>query len=295
MSVAVLLAYAIGVTLGLLAARITAFGLIWPKIVRTQLLLVAIALSITSVWSIDGIDSVVWPALMVLALAVMTVVSRLTVDRSSPSPDAHAALQTWSAAANTGFFVVPVATVLCGPAGAVTAVLMDRMGIPLFSYWTHLLRRSAPIPQRMHTSWIDQSPLIALGIGLVLRMFGTAPDWAHAITLAAAPILAASGSAVFIGSVLHPSQRIDPRPGVRRWLALVGLRIVLFAAIAVLAPTEPIRVVAILCALTIPVFAAPQMCTVYGYTEPAVAAGSRYGWFFGALGLAAAFAVVHVG
>lgn len=291
MSVAVLLAYAIGVTLGILAARVTAFGLVWPKIVRTQLLLVAIALSITSVWSIDGIDSVVWPALMVAALAVMTLVSRLTV--KGPSPDAHAALQTWAAGANSGFFVVPVATVVAGPAGAVAAVLMDRMSIPLYSYWTHLLRRSAPIPQRMHTSWIDQSPLIALGVGLVLRMFGTAPDWAHAVTLVAAPILAASGSAVFIGSVLHPSQRIDPRPGVRRWLALSSLRVALFLAIAVAAPTEPLRIVAILCALTIPVFAAPQMCTVYGYTEPAVAAGSRYGWFFGAAGLAAVALLVR--
>lgn len=291
MSVAVLLAYAIGVTLGVAAARVTAFGLVWPKIVRTQLLLVAIALSITSVWSIDGIDSVIWPALMVAALLVMTVASRLTV--RGPSPDAHAALQTWSAAANSGFFVVPVATVLCGPAGAVAAVLMDRMGIPLYAYWTHLLRRSAPIPQRTHTSWIDQSPLIALGIGLILRMFGTAPDWAHAVTLVAAPILAASGSAVFIGSVLHPSQRIDPRPGVRRWLALVGVRIALFGAIAIAAPTEPLRIVAVLCALTIPVFAAPQMCALYGYTEPAVTAGSRYGWFFGALGLVAAVLVLH--
>lgn len=289
MSVAVLLAYALGITLGIVAARVTAFGLVWPKIVRTQLLLVAVALSVTSVWSIDGIDSVVWPALMVAALVLMTLVSRLTV--RGPSPDAHAALQTWAAGANSGFFAVPVATVLAGPPGAVVAVLMDRMAIPLYSYWTHLLRRSAPIPQRMHTSWIDQSPLIALGVGVVLRMFGTAPDWAHAVTLVAAPILAASGSAVFIGSVLHPSQRIDPRPGVRRWLALSSLRIALFGAIAIAAPTEPLRIVAILCALTIPVFAAPQMCTVYGYSEPAVAAGSRYGWIVGALGLGAAILV----
>ena len=62
----------------------------------------------------------------------------------------------------------------------------------------------------------------------------------------------------------------------------------LFLLIAVFAPTPAIRVVAILGGLSIPVFGAPQMAAVYGYSDPTVAAGTRYGWFFGAAGLALA-------
>jgi hypothetical protein len=70
------------------------------------------------------------------------------------------------------------------------------------------------------------------------------------------------------------------------------LRVVLFAPIIAFVPTEALRVVAVLCALSIPAFAVPQMALVYGYSDPVVAAGSRYGWFVGAVGLAAALSLV---
>ena len=202
-------------------------------------------------------------------------------------------LQTWSSGSNTGFWAVPFASVLAGPPGALTAVLVDRLGIPLWAWWTHRLRKDAPFRQSRRTTWIDQSPLIALAIGAGLRLTGPAPEWAHTVTYIAGPVLAASGSAVFIGSVLHPSQRIDPRPGIRRWLALAGLRTGLFLAIAAVAPSIAVKVVAILCGLSIPTFAPPQMATLYGYADPVVAAGSRYGWFFGAAGLVLAVAVTY--
>ena len=92
---------------------------------------------------------------------------------------------------------------------------------------------------------------------------------------------------------LFIAQRIDPRPGIRRWLALAGLRTGLFLAIAAVAPSIAVKVVAILCGLSIPTFAPPQMATLYGYADPVVAAGSRYGWFFGAAGLVLAVAVTY--
>ena len=291
MSLVVLVAYAIGVGIGLLASRIDAFGRVWPVIVRTQLLIVAVALSITAVWSITSFDSVLWAGLAVVALGIMTIVTRLTT--KGPEREQHAALQVWSAAANTGFWMIPIGTALWGPAGATFGVLMDRMATPLFGYWTHVIRRHAPVRQRRRTTFIDQSPTIALAVGVALRVTGPAPDWAHTITYIAAPVLAASGAAVFVGSILHPSQRIDPRPGLRRWVALASLRAVLFLLIAVFAPTPAIRVVAILGGLSIPVFGAPQMAAVYGYSDPTVAAGTRYGWFFGAAGLALAVAVTY--
>lgn len=289
MSSAVLAAYAIGAILGLAAARIPAFGRVWPVIVRIQILIAAIALSIVSVWRITGVESVLWPLFMVMAVAAVFVVARLTV--KGPNPAAHAVLQAWSANANTGFFVVPVAAALVGPAGATAAVLVDRIATPIYALWIHLLRRGAPVPQRRRTSVVDQAPVIALGVGLLLHLTGPAPEWTATLTMWAAPLMAASGAAIFIGSVMHPTQRIDPRPGFRRWVALVILRVALFLPIIVLAPTLALRIVAVLCALSIPAFAVPQMALVYGYSDPVVAAGSRYGWVAGAMGLVAALAL----
>ena len=286
MSLVVLIAYAIGVALGLLAARRTSFGRVWPHIVRSQTLIAAIVLSIASVWRIDSIDGVVWPLLMTLAMVLISLFSWLTWH--GPNRAAHATLQTWAASANTAFFVIPIGAALGGPAGATAAVLMDRMATPLYALWIHLLRRGAPRQQRRRTSLVDQAPLLALGIGLLLHLAGPAPQWTATITLVAAPVLAASGAAIFIGSALHPSQRIDPAAGRQRWLVLVGLRIAVFGVLAALAPTPSLQVVAVLCALSIPAFGAPQVSTVYGYSDPVVAAGSRYGWFVGAAGLAAA-------
>lgn len=291
MTVIVLMGYAIGAILGWRAMRSTRVAGSWPHAVRAQLLITEVALSIAAVWSIDSADSIVWPLLMVLALVLITLYARLTV--TGPRASAHAALQAWSAGPNTGFFIIPVATMLVGPEGAVAAVLMHRMGAPLFAWWTHALRRQAPNPQRWHTSLIDQSPLIALAIGLLLRLTGPAPEWIIWVSLIAAPVLAASGAAIFVGSVLHHSQRIDPRPGVRRWLGLTAARIVLLGVLALLAPNLSLAIVAILAALTIPSFGPSQMSTVYGYADPVVAAGARWGWFVGAAGAATALAVAR--
>jgi predicted permease len=289
MSATVLIAYAIGVALGLLAARVAAFGRVWPSIVRAQTLGASILLSVVAVWRIDSVASVLWPVLMAVAVAVIAVVAWLTYH--GPDRDAHAVLQAWTANANSGFFVIPVAAALGGPAGAQAAVLMDRVATPVYAVWTHVLRRGAPRRQRRATSVIDQAPVIALAIGLLMHLVGPAPEWTATLTMVAAPVMAASGAAIFIGSVLHPSQRIDPRPGFRRWLALVLVRVSLFGVIAVLAPNPSIQVVAVLCGLSIPAFGPPQVSTMYGYTEPVVAAGSRYGWVVGAFGVGLALLI----
>ena len=291
MSAWILIAYVIGVALGLLAARSEPFGRVWPHIVRAQILVSAIALSIIAVWRIDNIDSIVWPLLMTAAIAVSHLVTYVTY--RGPDRSAHAVLQTWASNANSGFWVIPVGAALGGAPGALAGVLMDRAATPLYAFWIHVLRRDAPRRQRRRTSLIDQAPVIALGIGLILHLVGSAPQWTATLTLWVAPVLAASGAALFVGSVLHPSQRIDPRLGLRRWLALVALRVTLFGLIAVFAPTTSIKVVAILCALSIPAFQAPQVSTLYGYVEPVVAAGSRYGWIAGAAGLVVAGVVAH--
>jgi hypothetical protein len=140
---------------------------------------------------------------------------------------------------------------------------------------------------------VDQSPLLALVLGLALHLVGPAPDWTATVSLAMAPVMAATGAAVFVGSVLHPTQRIPARPGLGPWLRLVALRVALLAPVVLLAPNDGVRLVAVLCALSIPAFGPAQFSTVYGYAEPVVAASARYGWWIGALGVVAAYAVTR--
>ncbi|MBM3686849.1 MAG: YbjQ family protein [Actinobacteria bacterium] len=133
----------------------------------------------------------------------------------SPERPGRAALRGWAAIPNPGFWLIPVATAIAGAPGAVIAVLIDRVALAAFAIWVWVLRRHAPIQQQVRTSWIDQSPLIALVVGLLLGVISDAPEWTASVLQWLAPVVAAIGAAVFVGSVLHPSQRIEWRPGVR--------------------------------------------------------------------------------
>jgi hypothetical protein len=120
-----------------------------------------------------------------------------------------------------------------------------------------------------------------------------APDWISVIDLWAGPILAATGAAIFVGSAFHSSQRVNPRKGFKRWAAMVALRIGLLAPLFIFAPSKPIAIVTILAALSIPAFGPSQFSTMYGYSEPEVAAANKYGWYVGAVGVIAAMLLVH--
>jgi hypothetical protein len=128
---------------------------------------------------------------------------------------------------------------------------------------------------------------------VLLKLTGPAPAATLTLSAICTPVLAGTGAAVFVGSVLHRSQRIDPRPGVATWLRLVALRVVLLGPLVVLAPSAAVGVVAALTALSVPTFGPAQMSTVYGYADAAVVAAARYGWVTGAAGLMAAWAVAR--
>lgn len=291
MSLVILAAYVVGVTLGLWASRHPSLAVVWPRVVRAQLLAASIVLSVAAAWRLTGVQDVLWPLLIVLVFAVVLSVSLLLTRGERRL--GRGTLRAWTATANTGYFVVPLTAAFGGPAALLAAVLIDRFGAPLWAVYVHLLRRDAPIPQARRTSWVDQSPAIALVVGLALHLVGPAPDWTATVSLAMAPVLAATGAAVFVGSALHPTQRIPARPGLGPWLRLVVLRIALLVPIVVLAPNDGVRLAAILCALSIPAFGPPQFSTVYGYAEPVVAAATRYGWWIGAAGVVTAYAVTH--
>ncbi len=290
MTLAVLIAYMVGAWAGLIAPRRPWLASAWPRMVRLQVLAGSWLLSLSAAWRLQGVADLLWPGLIAAVLVVLLAIA-WAVTPSGDGRSGRAALRAWAASPNTGFFVIPIAAILVGSAGVVIGTLADRLGAAVLAFSTWLLRRDAPIPQLPRTSWIDQSPMLTLLVGLGLNLVSDPPAWTETVTLWAAPVLAGSGAAVFIGSALHPSQRISTDGGRRILAILVAARIALLAPIVLLAPTPAVAVVAVLCALSIPAFMPAQLSTVYGYADPVVAAAARFGWGVGIVGVIAAVAL----
>jgi hypothetical protein len=290
----VVLAYALGAAIGVASSRSASLASVWRVIIRYQIVLVSVGVSILAAWRLEGFADLGWPLLAAGITAVIMACAWWTTPRGADRTG-RAVLRGWSANANGGFWVIPVATAIAGAPGAVFAVIVDRLYIIIFGFFTWILRRNAPQPQRMRTSWVDQAPVIALGIGLVLNVTRETPDWTATALAWAAPLLALSGAAVFVGSVLHPSQRIAWRPGVRTWGFLSAVRILLFVPAALLAPTPEIAIAFVLFGFTIPAFFPPQLSILYGYRDAVVAATARWGWVWAAPGVALAVILWSLG
>ncbi|MGI9198015.1 MAG: hypothetical protein ACR2KE_11195 [Candidatus Nanopelagicales bacterium] len=287
MTLVVLLAYGLGAAAGWGFSRSDRVAPAWRVIIRVQLLLVSVFVSLLAAWRLQGLADLVWP-LIGGAMVIVLVASAFLVTPKGPERPGRAMLRGWAVIPNGGYWVIPVATAIAGAHGAVFAVLIDRVNVLIAGFMTWVLRRYAPIPQRTRTSWVDQGPVIALLVGLVLNYFSDAPEWTATALVWTAPVMAMTGAAVFVGSVLHPSQRIAWRPGVRPWAVLVAVRVALFLPLAFLAPGVAIPIGFLLFAFSIPAFFPPQLSILYGYADPVVAAAVRWGWVFAPIGIAAA-------
>jgi hypothetical protein len=155
------------------------------------------------------------------------------------------------------------------------------------------MRRDAPLRQRRATTWVDQSPVLASVVGLLLHFVGPAPGWTADVLTLAGPLLAFSGAALFTGSVIHPHNISVPRTehAIRRWAWLTVIRVAYFLAVALVAAaagSTALAVVAVLSALSAPSFQPIQLAVLYGYRSEVVVAAVRWGWLLAPLGLGAA-------
>ncbi len=259
----------------------------WPVVLRTQILLTSATLSLAAAWRLTSARELLGPIALAAGLWVLlgaTVATRRT--RST----GEAALESWAVSPNSGFWVVPAAAAFAGSAGTMIAVL----AVVITSLWgaacVHLMRRHAPFRQRRATSWIDQSPVLASGVGLLLHVWGPAPSWTADVLTLAGPLLAFSGAALFAGSVVHPhnlSVRQDrhDRHALRRWGWLTVVRVGFYLVLAGLASSTPLAVVAVLNALSAPSFQPVQLAVLYGYRSELVVAAVRWGWVLTPFGL----------
>ncbi len=256
----------------------------WPLVLRTQILLTSATLSLAAAWRLTSARELLGPIALAAGLWVLlgaTIATRRT--RSG----GEAALESWAVSPNSGFWVVPAAAAFAGSAGTMIAVL----AVVITSLWgavcVHLMRRDAPVRQRRATSWIDQSPVLASGVGLLLHVWGPAPSWTADVLTLAGPLLAFSGAALFAGSVVHP-HNLSVRHGehaLRRWGWLTVLRVGYYLVLAALATSSPLAVVAVLNALSAPSFQPVQLAVLYGYRSELVVVAVRWGWVLTPFGL----------
>jgi hypothetical protein len=257
---------------------------VWPIVLRIQILLTSATLSLVAAWRLTGAGQLVAPLLLAGGLWVMFVAAVVTRGERSTG---EGAMESWAVGPNSGFWVVPAATAFAGSAGAMIAVLANVANTVQNAVCVHLMRRDAPFRQRRSTTWVDQSPLGASVVGLLLHLAGRAPSSSREILTLAGPLLAFSGAALFAGSVAHPHNISVARSehALRRWTWLTVVRVAYFLVIVVVTSSTPLAVVAALSALSAPAFAPIQQAVLYGYRSAVVNGAVRWGWVLAPFGL----------
>jgi hypothetical protein len=272
------------------AQRGTRTQRVWPVVLRIQILLTSATLSLTAAWRLTSASQLVGP---VTLAAGFWLILAATLGTRGPRSAGEVSLEAWAVSPNSGFWVVPAATAFAGSAGTMIAVLANVITTGWGAVAVHFMRRDAPIRQRRATSWVDQSPIVASLVGLVLHVAGPAPSWTVDVLVLAGPLLAFSGAALFAGSVVHPHNLSVPRPqhAVRRWSWLTVVRVAYYALVALaasLAGSTALTVVAVLSGLSAPSFQPIQLAVLYGYRSEIVVAAVRWGWLLAPFGLALA-------
>jgi hypothetical protein len=262
----------------------------WPVYLRIQLVATAALLGLFSAWRLTAAHQIVAPILIAgVGLLLLGVSHATRGERSS----GLAELEGWAAFPNGTFWVLPVAGALLGTSASIIAALTNAVYAIPNAVCIHLMRRDAPIPQRRSTTWVDQSMLVAVGVGLVLHLAGPAPAASEWILTVAGPVLAFVGAALYTGSVLHPHNASVNRTvsAFRRWMLLSGVRIGYLGLIAVLTRSTAVAVIAVLSALGPPAFNPPQQAVLYGYRSGVVMVAVRLGWFLLPIGLVTALVI----
>lgn len=263
---------------------------VWPLVLRAQILATSATLSLVATWRLTSASELLGPLALAAGMWLMLGVSLLTRGRRS---EGEGALEAWAVSPNSSFWVVPAATAFAGSTGTLIAVLANVITTAWGAVCVHLMRRDAPVRQRRATSWVDQSPVLASIVGLLLHLVGAAPSWTADVLTLAGPLLAFSGAALFVGSVIHPHNLAvrHTEHALRRWTWLSAVRVAYYLVVALgalAASSTPIAIVAVLTGLSAPSFQPVQQAVLYGYRCELVVVAVRWGWLLAPGGLVAA-------
>lgn len=284
-------AYAAGAVLGLLADRGgPRVQRNWPVYLRLQLVATSALLGMVAAWRLQNPLQAV-PSVAITAVGVLVLLAALLTRGADPA--GLASLEAWSAYPNGSFWVLPVAGGLAGTAASSVAAISNALYALPNAVLIHLMRRDAPRRQRAATTWVDQSALGALVVGLLLHLVGPAPEASRWVLIVSGPMLAFVGAALFIGSALHPHNVGTSRTpaGLQRWLSLSAVRVLGLVPIALLDHSRAVAVVVVLSACGAPAFIPVQWAVLYRYRSAAVNVAARWGWAALPIGLAIAVAI----
>jgi hypothetical protein len=286
-----LVCFLLGGLLGWGAARGgTTVQRVWPVVLRVQILLTSATLSFFAAWRLTSASELLGPLALAGGMWLMLGATVVTRGRRSPG---ESALDAWAVSPNSGFWVVPAATAFAGSTGTMIAVLANVITTAWGATCVHLMRRDAPFRQWRATSWVDQSPLMASLVGLLLHLVGAAPSWTADVLTVAGPLLAFSGAALFMGSVIHPHNLAVRHTdhALRHWTWLTAVRVAYYLVVALaalVASATPLAIVAVLSGLSAPSFQPVQLAVLYGYRSEIVVVAVRWGWLLAPVGLGAA-------
>jgi hypothetical protein len=256
----------------------------WPVYLRIQLVATAALLGLFSAWRLTAPRQIVAPIVIAGVGGVLLAAAYLARGRHTTG---LSQLEGWAAFPNSTFWVLPIGGALVGPSASLVAALTNAAYAVPNSVCIHLMRRDAPFPQRHSTSWLDQSMLVAVAVGLLLHLSGPAPAASHWVLVVAGPLLAFVGAALYTGSVFHPHNASVTRSLAegRRWLLLTVIRVAYLAVVVIITGSTAVAVVAVLSAFGPPAFNPPQQAVLYGYRSGLVMIAVRWGWLFLPVGL----------
>ncbi len=284
-------AYGVGALMGLIVHRSgPRLRQAWPVYLRAQLVATAALLGLFSAWRLTAPRQILDPLILSVVGWLLLLAALLVRGRRSQG---MAALEGWAAFPNGAFWVQPLAGALIGPAGSVISALTNAAYAISNAASIHVMRRDAPIPQRRSTTWVDQSMLVAVAVGLALHLTGPAPAASHWVLTVAGPLLAFVGAALWVGSVFHPhNASVDHTgPDLSRWVFLTAVRVVFLVVVAVVVHSVAVEVVAVLSAFGPPAFNPPQQAVLYGYRSGVVVVAARWGWVLAPVGLVLALVI----
>ncbi len=239
----------------------------YRTIFRAQAVIVGIPLSFVAGWTFETRASslVTLLALLATELAVITAAVRLAArDHLSP---VHAV----SATSNSGFWSIPIAGTLFGPAGAAFAIVYDIVGFirPLLILRT--LRRSAPEPPSRASALADYAPDAALAIGFILGALAEPPELARDVLSLFAVGLGLIGFAL-LGAAMP--DRVPDKSNFVAALPVVPLRFVapLTTCLVLRAIGVEVPAGAWVIALAPPAFRIVSLARLYGYERASATA-----------------------
>lgn len=259
----------------------------WGHAIRAQFLVAGITLAVSAGWKFEAGSQFLEALGLAATWYLITLVSVLARRQSGEDRSlGTCVLEAWVSAPNTGYWGIPIATLLVGPAGTVVAVLADALLIPMNVWGISRLRRNAPIAQHAHTTLFDYAGAIGFVVGLGLNVFVPAPHWVDGVLRVVGTFLAFVGAAIWVGSVRFLLARLETptREGWQRYFLLSATRLVVAGAVVAVFWGTPAAPIAILYALTIPTFLPPSFAVLYGYHSHVTGIASRWTWVLAPFG-----------